>query len=179
MTRRESLTCIHEPFGDAFYFGPERLSERYEHDEKAREESGFAQSTYKTIFERLEREATEVRFHRSYMFLLILVLLSEPFFTPYWLGGRTNFTCFTINSEQQSNVLFATFPSITQTSTVSLRFIVSSALIAYCFYGLDIVNFICITKWRSNKFWTSSAFTFFCWFWVVQIILRKTHRYIE
>lgn len=61
MTRRDTLTCIHEPFGDAFYFGPERLSARYENDEKAREESGFAQSTYKTIFERLEKEATEVR----------------------------------------------------------------------------------------------------------------------
>lgn len=59
MTRRDTLTCIHEPFGDAFYFGPERLSERYENDEKAREESGFSQSTYKTIFERLEREAVE------------------------------------------------------------------------------------------------------------------------
>jgi hypothetical protein len=47
---------ISEPFGDAFYFGPERLSERYENDEKAREESGFAESTFKTIFEGIERE---------------------------------------------------------------------------------------------------------------------------
>lgn len=61
MTRRDILTCVHEPFGDAFYFGPERLSTRYEEDEKAREESGFADSTYKTIFERIEREGKEVR----------------------------------------------------------------------------------------------------------------------
>jgi hypothetical protein len=61
MTRREALTCVHEPFGDAFYFGPERLSDRYENDEKAREESGFADSTFKTIFERLERESAQVR----------------------------------------------------------------------------------------------------------------------
>lgn len=60
MTRRDALTCMHEPFGDAFYFGPERLSERYEGDEKAREESGFSNSTYKTIFERIERETEEV-----------------------------------------------------------------------------------------------------------------------
>jgi hypothetical protein len=61
MTRRDILTCVHEPFGDAFYFGPERLSPRYEDDEKAREESGFANSTFKTIFERIEKEGEEVR----------------------------------------------------------------------------------------------------------------------
>lgn len=58
------MTCVHEPFGDAFYFGPERLSTRYENDEKAREESGFANSTFKTIFERIEREGKEVRPHQ-------------------------------------------------------------------------------------------------------------------
>ncbi|GAM35490.1 hypothetical protein TCE0_017f03867 [Talaromyces pinophilus] len=59
MTRRDSLQCIHEPFGDAFYFGPERLSARYENDEGARLASGFSTSTYKTIFDRIESEATE------------------------------------------------------------------------------------------------------------------------
>ncbi|CZR66160.1 uncharacterized protein PAC_16061 [Phialocephala subalpina] len=59
MTRQDILTCVHEPFGDAFYFGPERLSTRYENDEKAREASGFADSTFKTIFERIEREGQE------------------------------------------------------------------------------------------------------------------------
>jgi hypothetical protein len=61
MTRRDILTCVHEPFGDCFYFGPERLSTRYEDDEKARDESGFANSTFKTVFDRLEREGNEVR----------------------------------------------------------------------------------------------------------------------
>lgn len=60
MTRRDSLQCIHEPFGDAFYFGPERLSRRYEDDEEARLASGFSTSTFKTIFDRIESEATEV-----------------------------------------------------------------------------------------------------------------------
>lgn len=60
MTQADTLHCVHEPFGDAFYFGPERLSARYEDDEKAREESGFAESTYKTIVERIEREGKEV-----------------------------------------------------------------------------------------------------------------------
>ena len=61
MTCRDTLTCVHEPFGDAFYFGPERLSERYENNEKERVESGFENSTYRTIFERLDRESSEVR----------------------------------------------------------------------------------------------------------------------
>ena len=61
MTRRDTLQCVHEPFGDAYYFGPERLAERYEDDEKARAESGYAESTYRTIFDRIARENSEVR----------------------------------------------------------------------------------------------------------------------
>lgn len=61
MTRTDLLTCVHEPFGDAFYFGPERLSDRYENDPEARKASGFENSTYKTIFERIENENKEVR----------------------------------------------------------------------------------------------------------------------
>jgi hypothetical protein len=72
MTRRDILTCIHEPFGDAFYFGPERLSSRYENDEEAREQTGFAKSTFKTIFERIEREGKEVRPNSTSSSLLAL-----------------------------------------------------------------------------------------------------------
>ena len=61
MTRTDTLTCVHEPFGDAFYFGPERLSERYEDDEKGREKSGFRDTTYKTVIDRLDKEGAEVR----------------------------------------------------------------------------------------------------------------------
>ena len=60
MTRRDTLNCIHEPFGDAFYFGPERLSQRYENDIKAREESGFSNTTYQMVFDSIERRASEV-----------------------------------------------------------------------------------------------------------------------
>lgn len=61
MTRRDTLNCIHEPFGDAFYYGPERLSPRFEEDEQARIKSGFSNSTFQTIFDRFEREGSEVR----------------------------------------------------------------------------------------------------------------------
>lgn len=61
MTRRNSLQCVHEPFGDAFYYGPERLSSRFETDEKGRVESGFEDSTFKTVLDRIEKEGAEVR----------------------------------------------------------------------------------------------------------------------
>lgn len=60
MTQRDKLQCVHEPFGDAFYFGPERLGTRYEDEEKARIESGFSDSTYKSIFDDIMRENSEV-----------------------------------------------------------------------------------------------------------------------
>ncbi|KAK5130500.1 hypothetical protein LTR08_001980 [Meristemomyces frigidus] len=59
MTRRDTLQTIHEPFGDAFYYGPERMGTRFEDDEKARVESGFSESTFKTILDRIDREAAE------------------------------------------------------------------------------------------------------------------------
>ena len=65
MTRRDDIQCVHEPFGDAFYYGPERLSDRFEDDEQARLDSGFSQSTFKTVLDRLEREASHVRLSLS------------------------------------------------------------------------------------------------------------------
>lgn len=61
MTRRDILQCVHEPFGDAYYYGPERLAERFAGDEKARNESGFNESTYQTIMDRINKENKEVR----------------------------------------------------------------------------------------------------------------------
>jgi hypothetical protein len=60
MTRPDILNCAHEPFGDAFYYGPERLSERYEKDVKGRQDSSFVDSTYKTVLDRLEDDGTQV-----------------------------------------------------------------------------------------------------------------------
>ncbi|KAI1393517.1 P-loop containing nucleoside triphosphate hydrolase protein [Hypoxylon trugodes] len=59
MTRRDVLKCAHEPFGDSFYYGPERLSERYADDEAARESSGFSKTTYSDVLNRLERDGSE------------------------------------------------------------------------------------------------------------------------
>ena len=60
MTRKD-LECVHEPFGDAFYYGPERLSSRFENDEQTRIESGFGESTFKTILDSFEAKSAEVR----------------------------------------------------------------------------------------------------------------------
>ncbi|KAF2764308.1 hypothetical protein EJ03DRAFT_355907 [Teratosphaeria nubilosa] len=59
MTRRDTLQTIHEPFGDAYYYGPERMGRRFEEDEEARQKSGFANSTYRTILDRIEKESSE------------------------------------------------------------------------------------------------------------------------
>jgi len=67
MTRTDILKCVHEPFGDAWYFGPERLADRYKDDEKSRNECGFADSTYQTIFDRINADNTEV----SMIFVII------------------------------------------------------------------------------------------------------------
>lgn len=60
MTRRDSLTCVHEPFGDAFYYGPERLSSRFEGDPAERETSGFSGVTYKHVMDHIDTLANEV-----------------------------------------------------------------------------------------------------------------------
>ena len=61
MTRRDTLKCIHEPFGDAFYFGPERLSSRFEEHDQARSDSGFEYSTFESVLDGIERAGAEVR----------------------------------------------------------------------------------------------------------------------
>ena len=80
MTRRKSLQTIHEPFGDAFYYGPERLGARFENDEKARIDSGFADSTYKTIMDRIDSEASEVRYHFLTACVITVTLEIFPLF---------------------------------------------------------------------------------------------------
>ncbi|KAF2672601.1 hypothetical protein BT63DRAFT_420827 [Microthyrium microscopicum] len=59
MTCRDRLACVHEPFGDAWYFGPERLSDRFEDDEAARKKTGFSETTYGDIFGEIEKTATQ------------------------------------------------------------------------------------------------------------------------
>ena len=91
MTRQDILTCVHEPFGDAFYFGPERLSERYEDDEESREQSGFAQSTFNTIFERIERERKKVR--PSFTSFLSGLCHPKALKLPFLLFGKPALSC--------------------------------------------------------------------------------------
>lgn len=56
MTRQEDLSCAHEPFGDAFYFGPEHLGARFANEPKLREESGFINTTYKDVLDNLLKQ---------------------------------------------------------------------------------------------------------------------------
>ena len=61
MTLRDTLRCEHEPFGDPFYYGPERMSERFEDDEACRVKSGHAATTYQDVMARILNAADEVR----------------------------------------------------------------------------------------------------------------------
>jgi len=59
MTQRDSLACVHEPLGDPWYFGPERLGLRYLNDEKRRIESGFSDLTYQAVFNQIKDAGAE------------------------------------------------------------------------------------------------------------------------
>lgn len=61
MTRRDLITCLHEPFGDAFYFGPEKISpacQRWPADKI--EKSGRAHYTYDYVLQSI-LDAIKVR----------------------------------------------------------------------------------------------------------------------
>ncbi|KAK8033732.1 hypothetical protein PG991_003130 [Apiospora marii] len=58
LTQADQIECIHEPFCDAYHFGPERLSERFE-DEGVRAESGYSQSTYQTVLDNIQAASTQ------------------------------------------------------------------------------------------------------------------------
>jgi len=65
LTCHDTLTCLHEPFGFPYYYGPERLHDRFENDEQARIDSGWSNDTYKIVFDKIERENVEVGFSPS------------------------------------------------------------------------------------------------------------------
>jgi hypothetical protein len=46
------VDCFHEPFGDAYWLGPERQGERYE---EVRGATGFAHVTYKSVVDDIKK----------------------------------------------------------------------------------------------------------------------------
>lgn len=107
MTRRDILQTAHEPFGDAFYYGPERLSERFADDEEARVKSGFAKSTYKTIMDRLEKDGSEGKrvFIKDIAHYLLPPHGQDVHLAPSLLGGHalTNGPDFDNNNSNPSS----------------------------------------------------------------------------
>lgn len=61
MARRDILECGHEPFGDAFYFGPEFLSDRFRDDADYRKNTEYCNTTFKDVLESLADAEKEVR----------------------------------------------------------------------------------------------------------------------
>ena len=60
------MTCSHEPFSDAWYFGPERLGERYQNDENKRVGTGFSGLTFRAVLDGLEKDTAQVRLIPSF-----------------------------------------------------------------------------------------------------------------
>ncbi|MCJ1409707.1 helicase [Ptychographa xylographoides] len=59
MTRYDTLTCFHEPFGEPWYFGPESMSERYQNDEAGRTRGGYNNQTYQAVLDEFRNESAE------------------------------------------------------------------------------------------------------------------------
>lgn len=53
---RSDVACIHEPFGEPFYYGPERLSDRYSDSEC--DSSQYKNSTFESVQSEIESAAT-------------------------------------------------------------------------------------------------------------------------
>lgn len=62
MTLRNTMDSYHEPFGDPWYYGPERLSERFEKDPATREATGMSKTTYKDVFDGFKESEDQVSF---------------------------------------------------------------------------------------------------------------------
>ncbi|KAM4055281.1 sulfotransferase family protein [Hirsutella rhossiliensis] len=63
MTRRDVLESQHEPFADAYYFGPEFLSNRFRDDAATRQAAPGSHQTYKSIlgdFDKVEKQGRRV-----------------------------------------------------------------------------------------------------------------------
>lgn len=65
MTRRDTLHAFHEPFGDAFYYGPEFMSERFKDDVQSRNATGYGHQTYKDVLKEFAQVENEVRLFLS------------------------------------------------------------------------------------------------------------------
>jgi len=64
MTRTDVLECHHEPFGEPFYYGPERLGSRFDGETREtkalRDDTGFSHLTYKDMVDKLLFKSPQV-----------------------------------------------------------------------------------------------------------------------
>ncbi|KJZ77020.1 hypothetical protein HIM_03341 [Hirsutella minnesotensis 3608] len=90
MTRRDTLSSQHEPFGDAYYFGPELLSDRFRDDVVARKANPGSHHTYKSIledFEQVENQGKRV-FVKDMAYYFFPPDGSQPNIAPSFGGGK-------------------------------------------------------------------------------------------
>jgi hypothetical protein len=61
MNRENDIICVHEPFSAAYHWGPEKLSERYEHTEKLSTENRYETYTYQSALHIINDAMIHVR----------------------------------------------------------------------------------------------------------------------
>jgi hypothetical protein len=60
LTRAQDVACVHEPLTGAFYFGPERLSDRYIYTAKQIAGNGYDDYTYSRALQIIEEAGDDV-----------------------------------------------------------------------------------------------------------------------
>jgi hypothetical protein len=85
MARRDILECAHEPFGDAFYYGPEFMSDRFRDDAATRQSSEYRDTTFKNVLERLEDAEKDVS-------ILPMLKQKNSFLMQQWRGSQVGDT---------------------------------------------------------------------------------------
>ncbi|KOS19611.1 Branched-chain-amino-acid aminotransferase-like protein 1 [Escovopsis weberi] len=87
MTRRDALHTFHEPFGDAWHYGPESLSERFRNDPAGREASGESATTFKDILDRFKQAEEGKRIFVKDMAYYLFAPNGQPTAIAPSLGG--------------------------------------------------------------------------------------------
>lgn len=98
---REELHCIHEPFGDPYYFGPERMSDRFSADEIKGNQ--FENTTFADVLASLPEEAEGKR---------IMMKDMAQYFIPPIAGGVTQTTSKPVSDLTEEERLAPNAPGV-------------------------------------------------------------------
>ncbi|KAI1169685.1 hypothetical protein F4777DRAFT_192864 [Nemania sp. FL0916] len=92
LTRVNDIECVHEPFSDAYHWGPEKLTERYENVEQLRAERGYGDYTYRTALDLINNAKLRGKrvFVKDMGKCLMPILDNRPYIAPSLRHGIHN-----------------------------------------------------------------------------------------